>query len=111
VLPRKVRGTIEKYGMLRKGDTVVVAVSGGPDSVALLHVLNSLKSIYGLRLHVAHLEHGIRGDESRGDMKFVEDPLPGALTGSGCPKGPVCLPGRTVGGAQGGQDRDGSQCE
>ncbi len=73
MLPRKVRGTIEKYGMLRKGDTVVVAVSGGPDSVALLHVLNSLKSIYGLLLHVAHLEHGIRGEESRSDMKFVED--------------------------------------
>ncbi len=73
MLPRKVRGTIEKYGMLQKGDTVVVAVSGGPDSVALLHVLNSLKSIYGLRLHVAHLEHGIRGEESRGDMKFVEE--------------------------------------
>jgi tRNA(Ile)-lysidine synthase len=72
VLPRRVRGTIEKYGMLRKGDTVIVAVSGGPDSVALLHVLNSLKSIYRLRLHVAHLEHGIRGEESLGDMRFVE---------------------------------------
>jgi tRNA(Ile)-lysidine synthase len=72
VLPRKVRGTIEKYGMLKKGDTVVVAVSGGPDSVALLHVLNSLKSIYRLNLHVAHLEHGIRGEESRGDMEFVK---------------------------------------
>ena len=73
MLPRKVRGTIEKYGMLRKGDTVVVAVSGGPDSVALLHVLDSLKGIYRLRLHVAHLEHGIRGEESRGDMQFVEE--------------------------------------
>jgi tRNA(Ile)-lysidine synthase len=73
MLPRKVRGTIEKYGMLRKGDTVVVAVSGGPDSVALLHVLDSLKTIYRLNLHVAHLEHGIRGEESRRDMKFVEE--------------------------------------
>jgi len=73
VLPRKVRGTIEKYGMLGKGDTVVVAVSGGPDSVAMLHVLDSLKAIYQLKLHVAHLEHGIRGEESLGDMRFVED--------------------------------------
>ena len=72
VLLRRVRATIEKYGMLAKGDLVVVAVSGGVDSVALLHVLNSLRSIYGIRLHVAHLEHGIRGEESVGDMKFVE---------------------------------------
>lgn len=73
MLPRTVRGTIEKYGMLRRGETVVVAVSGGPDSVALLHVLDSLKSMYGLKLHVAHLEHGIRGKESVEDRKFVED--------------------------------------
>jgi tRNA(Ile)-lysidine synthase len=72
VLLRRVRGTIEKYGMLTKGDMVVVAVSGGVDSVALLHVLNSLQSIYRLNLHVGHLEHGIRGEESVSDMRFVE---------------------------------------
>jgi tRNA(Ile)-lysidine synthase len=73
LLLRRVRGTIEKYGMLRKGDGVVVAVSGGVDSVALLHVLNALRTIYALKLHVAHLEHGIRGDESLSDMRFVEE--------------------------------------
>lgn len=72
MLLRRVRGTIEKHGMLKKGDTVILAVSGGVDSVALLHVMNSLKSIYKVTLHVAHLEHGIRGEESIGDMKFVE---------------------------------------
>jgi tRNA(Ile)-lysidine synthase len=72
VLLRKVRGTIEKYGMLKNGDGVVVAVSGGADSIALLHVLNSLKGIYKINLHAAHLEHGIRGQESVGDMEFVE---------------------------------------
>lgn len=72
MLLRTVRATIEKYGMLKAGDTVVVALSGGPDSIALLHVLNSLKSIYGTKLHAAHLEHGLRGDESVEDMRFVE---------------------------------------
>jgi tRNA(Ile)-lysidine synthase len=72
VLLRRVRGTIEKYGMLSEGDLVLVAVSGGADSVALLHVLNSLRGIYRLKLHVGHLEHGIRGEESIGDMEFVQ---------------------------------------
>ena len=72
MLMRTVRATIEKYGLLRKGDCVVVGVSGGPDSVALLHILNSLKDIYKMGLHAAHLEHGIRGEESIEDMRFVE---------------------------------------
>lgn len=72
MLLRKVRATIEKYGMLDKGDLVIVAVSGGPDSVALLHVLNSLKPLYGIDLHAAHFEHGIRGRESIEDMEFVK---------------------------------------
>jgi tRNA(Ile)-lysidine synthase len=72
MLLRTVRGTIEKYGMFKAGDTVVVALSGGPDSVAMLHVLNSLKGIYRIKLHAAHLEHGLRGEESLEDMRFVE---------------------------------------
>ncbi|MGQ9603256.1 MAG: tRNA lysidine(34) synthetase TilS [bacterium] len=72
MLQRKVRATIEKYGMLKKGDTVIVAVSGGADSVALLHVLNSIKDLYGVSLHAAHFEHGIRGKESIEDMEFVK---------------------------------------
>jgi tRNA(Ile)-lysidine synthase len=73
MLPRTVRRTIEKHSMFSKGDRVVVAVSGGPDSVALLYILDSLKEVYGLKLHAAHLEHGLRGEESIQDMKFVED--------------------------------------
>jgi tRNA(Ile)-lysidine synthase len=72
MLLRTVRATIEKYGMLSRGDFVIVAVSGGPDSIALLHVLNSLRSVYGIKLHAAHLEHGLRGEESLEDMRFVE---------------------------------------
>lgn len=79
MLPRTVRRTIEKYSMFSRGDRVVVAVSGGPDSVALLHILDSLKDVYGIKLHAAHLEHGLRGDESVEDMRFVEE-LAGSLS-------------------------------
>ena len=57
--------------MLSPGDGVLVAVSGGPDSVALLNVLWKLKDEFDLRLEVAHLEHGIRGEEAREDARFV----------------------------------------
>jgi tRNA(Ile)-lysidine synthase len=72
MLVRTVRTTIEKYGMLAGGERVVVALSGGPDSVALLHVLVSLKNTYRLELHAAHLEHGLRGEEALDDLRFVE---------------------------------------
>lgn len=70
-LAGKVSESIHKYGMLAPGDGVLAAVSGGPDSVALLHALTAFKEKSGLRLEVAHLEHGIRGEESRADARFV----------------------------------------
>lgn len=59
-LQGKVRRTIETHGLLRPRDTVVIAVSGGPDSVALLHLLTALRTEYDLSLHVAHLNHQLR---------------------------------------------------
>jgi tRNA(Ile)-lysidine synthetase-like protein len=52
---------------------VVVAVSGGPDSLCLLHALHSLREELGLRLHVGHLDHGFRGAESAAEAAFVAD--------------------------------------
>ena len=52
---------------------MVVAVSGGPDSLALLLLLTHLKETLGLTLHVAHLDHGLRGKESVSDALFVEE--------------------------------------
>ena len=52
-------------------ETVVVAVSGGPDSTALLHALATLRSELGIRLVAAHLNHGFRGAESEGDAAYV----------------------------------------
>ena len=63
--------TIEEYGMLSTREKVVVGVSGGADSVALLHILSSLKDLK-LELTAAHLNHGIRGDEADRDADFVK---------------------------------------
>jgi tRNA(Ile)-lysidine synthase len=67
-LLQRVAATIDRYGMLEPGQSVGVAVSGGADSVCLLHVLMLLGKF---RLHVLHLNHNLRGEESRGDAEFV----------------------------------------
>ena len=64
------RETIERHSLLSGGETVVVGVSGGADSTALLHVLSVLAPAYRLRLHVAHLHHGLR-PEAEADAEFV----------------------------------------
>ena len=61
-------------GLLNKNDTVVVGVSGGPDSMALLHLLLDLNRRLGweLHLHVAHLDHQLRRDDAQHDAAFVQ---------------------------------------
>jgi tRNA(Ile)-lysidine synthase len=68
---KKVKTTIDKFAMIEPGEHVLVAVSGGPDSVALLHALFRLSSAYQLHLTVAHLNHGLRGDEANREQEFV----------------------------------------
>src|SRR5215475_6548235 len=63
---------LERIGM-RPGLNVLVALSGGPDSVALLHVLLELQPRLGYRLCAAHLNHGLRGTESDRDESFCRD--------------------------------------
>jgi len=70
-LLRTVEKTVSTYGMLKPKDSVVVGVSGGPDSVALLHVLLTLASRFSLRLGVAHLNHCLRQKDSDKDAEFV----------------------------------------
>jgi tRNA(Ile)-lysidine synthetase-like protein len=53
------------------GETIIVGVSGGPDSLCLLHVLRCLAPDLSLNLHVAHLNHQMRGDDADGDAAFV----------------------------------------
>ena len=72
MLTRNVRGFIEAKGLISRQDSVLVAVSGGADSVALLYVLFDLHKDMGLSLEVAHLNHGIRGRAAEQDAVFVE---------------------------------------
>lgn len=72
MLLERVRATIEMHRMLRNGEPTLVAVSGGLDSVVLLDVLHRLASEYQTALHVAHLDHGLRGSTSADDARFVE---------------------------------------
>lgn len=71
-LKEKVLKTISRYRMLQAGERVLVAVSGGPDSVALLHLLVALSSELALKLHVFHLNHQMRGAEAEKDARFVK---------------------------------------
>ena len=70
---KKAINTVEKYNMLSKGDRVLVAVSGGADSMALLEFFISIKDKYDLNLCAAHIEHGIRAEESLSDALFVKE--------------------------------------
>ncbi|MGE5302990.1 MAG: tRNA lysidine(34) synthetase TilS [Alphaproteobacteria bacterium] len=70
-LQKKAKAFIAQHSLLATGDAVLVAVSGGSDSVALLHILHDLRDELRLNLEVAHLQHGIRGEEAREDSRFV----------------------------------------
>jgi tRNA(Ile)-lysidine synthase len=67
----RVRRFAGRFGLLPAGETIVVAVSGGPDSLALLDLLRRLSPELGLGLHVAHLNHGLRGAAADEDARFV----------------------------------------
>lgn len=73
--------TIKEYNMINKGDSIVVGVSGGPDSICLINLLSEIKEIYDLKLYVVHVNHMIRGIDADNDASFVED----ACRGMGIP--------------------------
>lgn len=68
----KVLKTMQKYNMIKSGDTIVIGVSGGPDSMALLNILNNLKEKLNIKLYVAHINHMIR-EEADEETEFVKD--------------------------------------
>ena len=71
-LCEKAKAAAARESMLTPGDTVLVALSGGADSVALLRFFLEEKEEMGLRLvAAAHLNHGLRGDEAERDEVFV----------------------------------------
>ncbi len=77
---RKTSETIRRYEMVESGDSILVALSGGPDSVALTHALDELRGNLSIEFAVAHLNHGLRpeasDDEAFCRAKAVELDLP-----------------------------------
>ncbi len=73
MLLEKVHNTIIAQRMLEPGDRILVAVSGGPDSLALCHILHRLQGNHKVELIVGHAHHGLRGIEADGDASFVQD--------------------------------------
>ena len=69
----KVLETIARYAMLQGAETVCAGVSGGVDSVCLLHLLVQLQPQFGYRLQVVHVNHGLRGESADADARFVEE--------------------------------------
>lgn len=69
----RVKNTIKKYKMLRPGDRVIVAVSGGPDSVCLLDIMVELSALMAVDLIIAHYNHGLRSGEDDNEDKLVKN--------------------------------------
>jgi len=70
---QKMRSFMKTHRMVQRGESIVVGISGGPDSVALLYSLWELSTDLSLKLIVAHLNHSTRGKDSMGDARFVRN--------------------------------------
>ncbi|AMA74508.1 tRNA lysidine(34) synthetase TilS [Aneurinibacillus thermoaerophilus] len=68
----QIQRTIQTYSLLEIGDKIVVAISGGPDSAALLHALAQMRNQYNWRVVAAHLNHQFRGEEAEEDSRYVQ---------------------------------------
>ncbi|MDO4800395.1 MAG: tRNA lysidine(34) synthetase TilS [Bacillota bacterium] len=72
-LPKLVEQTIRSKELLAAGDHVIVACSGGADSVALLSILHELRQALGIEIHAFHFNHMLRGEEADRDQRYTED--------------------------------------
>jgi len=72
MLFNQVKRTIDRYHLLEKGDRVIVGVSAGVDSMVLLYLLNTFRETFDLSLIVAHLNHGLRPEESEREAELVQ---------------------------------------
>lgn len=70
-LSERVEAFVRRHSLMQKGDRLVIAVSGGADSMVLLHLLCGMAGRWDLHLSIAHLDHGLRGEESEQDAEFV----------------------------------------
>ncbi|OGI35116.1 MAG: tRNA lysidine(34) synthetase TilS, partial [Candidatus Moranbacteria bacterium RIFOXYA2_FULL_43_15] len=72
-LIKKVQNTVFQYNLFERGDKIVLGVSGGPDSTAMLDIFSKLRKKYSLELIIAHVNYGLRGRDSERDEKFVRE--------------------------------------
>lgn len=72
-MENKAINVIKKYNMITPGDTIVIGLSGGADSCALLHFLSTIRDEYDITLVACHVNHMLRGDEADRDENFVKD--------------------------------------
>jgi tRNA(Ile)-lysidine synthase len=72
MLSEQVKRAIDRYRLLDKGDRLVVGVSAGVDSMVLLHLLSAYRQEFDLSLIVAHVNHGLRPEESEKEMELVQ---------------------------------------
>lgn len=72
MLKEEILNTIKKYNLIEENDSIVVGVSGGPDSICLLHILNSLKTKLNFKIYVAHINHMIR-QEADSETEYVKE--------------------------------------
>lgn len=70
-MKQKVLNTIKKFNLIQPGDKLVLGVSGGPDSISMLDILNEIKNEFQFEIYVAHINHMIR-EEAEDDEKYVE---------------------------------------
>ena len=72
-LEQRVQRFMQDSCLLPENACLLLAVSGGVDSTCLLHLLAALRQGFGIRLHVVHLDHKLRGTESAADADYVRD--------------------------------------
>lgn len=70
---RRVFNIVRQYKLIEENDNIVIGLSGGADSMALLYVLLELQEKIDFKILIAHVNHGVRGDDALGDQKFVEE--------------------------------------
>ena len=72
-LPELFCETLRREVLIQPGDKLIIGVSGGADSVCLLHLFKAIQSEYNLEIHVAHLNHQLRGRTADRDAEFVKE--------------------------------------
>ncbi len=72
-MEKRVLEIIKEYNLIEDGDQIVIGLSGGPDSMALLYILLAIREEIDFNIHIAHVNHGVRGKDALKDEIFVRN--------------------------------------